>query len=86
LTAIANTAAAASQQAGGPDLTSTLQNAEQLEQLASSIMGAWSPSPYFGQPQPPSWGLPSRRPISFADAYGRIYGPQPRYFRFPKAF
>ena len=46
----------------------------------------WSPSPYYTHPAPSSYGMPTRRPMTFADAYGRIYGPQPGFFRFPKAF
>lgn len=41
------------------------------------------PSPYFARPYHPSWGLVTRRPISFGAAYGRIYGPQPGYFTMP---
>ena len=80
------TLAAQTATAASPDAASAVDAAEQLASEASSIMGEWSPSPYYGIPMQPSWGLPTRRPITFADAYGRIYGPQPRYFRFPKAF
>jgi len=98
--AVAQVAQQAASAGGAPDLNAIAQQAAGVAQEASSaaseassaidaveqaaaLMG-WSPSMFYGEPLHPSWGLPTRRPIGFADAWNRIYGPQPGYFTFPK--